>query len=124
MLESEIRVGRQQDPRSLVNNPKGLVSNREGGEKEEGSELEKGWTMYKEALRRGSKRLAYRTPSPLEDGGTDPTPPEEPEERTWQWVKRRRVSGHLGEGWEKFTPDRSTDPKIKKPQSPPVSRKT
>ena len=88
----------------MVNNPKGLVSNKEGGEEEEGTEIEEGRNIFREAMRRGSKRLTYRTPE------TEDTTVEEPEETLCPRIKRRRVLGQLGQGWEKFTLDRSPDP--------------
>ena len=38
-------------------------------------------------------------------------PMEKPEDRSWPWVKRRRVSGQLGEGWEKISPEKVADMK-------------
>ena len=47
-------------PGLRVNNPKGLGSNNVGREIEEDGDIKEGRTLYREALRRGSKRLSYR----------------------------------------------------------------
>ena len=49
----------------------------------------------------------------------DPAAPlESPEDRTWPWVKRRRAARPWGQGWERFTPDKTSSPNVRKPQSP------
>ena len=47
-------------PGLRVSNPKGLVSNKEGGE-EENLDLEEGIQQFREAVRRGKKRIPYRS---------------------------------------------------------------
>ena len=45
----------------------------------------------------------------------DPAAPRErPEDRAWPWVKRRRVSGRIGEGWKKIFPEKET--RLKSPE--------
>ena len=47
----------------------------------------------------------------------DPAAPiEVSEKRTWPWVKKRRVLGPLGQGWDNFTPEKSPSPKAKRYQ--------
>ena len=82
--------------------------------------------VFRQAMRRGMKRMQYtsvveRRQDEEEEwlGGEkdskDPTLPHEiPEERVEPWVKRRRVPGPYGEGWERVTPERETDKRKQK----------
>ena len=74
-----------------------------GGELEEDGDIKEGRSLYREALRRGSKRLTYRSK-------VDPEDLEELEEEVRPKVKRARGAGELGHGWEHITPERSPDP--------------
>ena len=87
-------------PGLRVFNPKGLGSNKVGGEVEEEEYVLEGRRLYKEALRRGSKRLAYRNED--FEGQEDDVCPR---------VKRPREEGNLGSGWDHITPERSPDPR-------------
>ena len=87
-------------PGLRVFNPKGLGSTKLGGEVEEDEDVVEGRKLFSEALRRGSKRLAYRNSDDLE-GQEDTVHPR---------AKRFREEGELGQGWEHITPERSPDP--------------
>ena len=56
--------------------------------------------LFNEALRRGSKRLAYRNSDDLEGQ----------EDTVYPRAKRFREEGVFGSGWEQITPERSPDP--------------
>ena len=58
--------------------------------------------------------MAYEAVSPMEDGMDPVAPRERPEDRAWPWVKRRRVSGRIGEGWEKISQEKET--RLKSPE--------
>ena len=65
---------------------------------EEDASVKEGRSIYMEALKRGTKRLAYRT---LEAKDLEEVQPR---------VKRMREEGQYGDGWEQMTPERSPDP--------------
>ena len=116
-------------PGLRVSNPKGLKSNKEGGEEEDQNQDEE-VEIYREALRRGTKRLAYRGKSKREEeeekesqelqeelGLDQAALMEAPEDRTWPWVKRRRAGGPWGQGWERYTPEKTSSPNVREPLS-------
>ena len=111
-------------PGLKVSNPRGLSCNKEGGE-EEGQDILSAQSIYREAVRRGSKRMKYvggphmdqetnEEEVPLMEEDRDPlAPAENPEDRVWPWVKRRRVSGRIGEGWDKISPEKKAGLKVR-----------
>ena len=69
---------------------------------EEDPNIVEGRNIYTEALRRGSKRLAYRN--------VEQEDLEDREGMEGLRVKRQREAGEMGHGWEHITPERSPDP--------------
>ena len=69
-----------------------------GGDLEEDASIKEGRAIYMEALKRGTKRLTYRT---IEAKGLEEVQPR---------VKRMREEGQYGDGWEWMSPETSPDP--------------
>ena len=100
-------------PGLKVSNPRGLSCNKEGGEEEDQDNV-LAQEIFREAVRRGSKRLKYNEEN--NEDNEDRYGEEEVihhidedknlEDRVSPWVKRRRVSGRIGEGWDKISPEK------------------
>ena len=65
--------------------------------------------MYREAIRRGTKRLSYRNIQIQESEGQ--------EEEVRPKAKKARGLGEFGQGWEHLTKERSPDPGGKDPET-------
>ena len=108
-------------PGLLVSNPKGLIHSGEGPDDKEGMET------FKEAVRRGVKRLQYKTAWTPETGDSETGVDrkvldgiEEDGENVGQVekeekeppAKRMKEQGSLGEGWDRASPDKCREGKV------------
>ena len=69
---------------------------------EEDASIQEGRAIYVKALKRGTKRLAYRT--------LETKDPEGQVEEVQPRAKRIREEGQYGYGWEHIMSERSLDP--------------